>query len=111
MVPEGFDSQTETDGTGPYTLDAWTKGSTLALKAATATGATPPKNGAVTFHYYTDATAMTTPLSAGALTSSRPCSPRMRWPPSRATPTFVVSEGTSTTKELLAFNDAQAPFQ
>ena len=33
MVPEGFDSQTETDGTGPYTLDAWTKGSTLSLKA------------------------------------------------------------------------------
>ncbi len=88
MVPEGFDSQTETDGTGPYTLDAWTKGSTLALKARDGYWGDAPKNDAVTFHYYTDATAMTNALSAGAtLTSSRPCSPRMRWPPSGATRT------------------------
>ena len=59
MVPEGFDSQTETDGTGPYTLDAWTKGSTLALKARDGYWGDAPKNDAVTFHYYTDATAMT----------------------------------------------------
>ena len=110
MVPEGFDSQTETDGTGPYTLDAWTKGSTLALKAREGYWGDSPKNDAVTFHYYTDATAMTNALSAGdidIITS-------LQSPDALATfqgnSDFVVSEGTSTTKELLAFNDAQAPF-
>ena len=110
MVPEGFDSQTETDGTGPYTLDAWTKGSTLALKAREGYWGDAPKNDAVTFHYYTDATAMTNALSAGdidIITS-------LQSPDALATfqgnSDFVVSEGTSTTKELLAFNDAQAPF-
>ena len=107
---EGFDSQTETDGTGPYTLDAWTKGSTLALKAREGYWGDSPKNDAVTFHYYTDATAMTNALSAGdidIITS-------LQSPDALATfqgnSDFVVSEGTSTTKELLAFNDAQAPF-
>lgn len=110
MVPEGFDSQTETDGTGPYTLDARTKGSTLALKARDGYWGDAPKNDAVTFHYYTDATAMTNALSAGdidIITS-------LQSPDALATfqgnSDFVVSEGTSTTKELLAFNEAQAPF-
>ncbi len=63
MVPGGFDSQTGTDGTGP-TLDTWTKGSTLALKARDGYWGDAPRTTRSPSHY-TDAAAMTDALSAG----------------------------------------------
>ena len=43
-------------------------------------------------------------------TSSPRCRARIRWRSSPDNPAFTVTEGASTTKELLAYNDRVAPF-
>jgi peptide/nickel transport system substrate-binding protein len=97
------------DGTGPYVLTNWTRGSTLSLTRNTSYWGTPAKNKVVVFHYFTDATALnnallthavdvvTTEQSPDALTQFKSSS-------------FKINNGQSTTKLLLVFNDRVAPF-
>jgi peptide/nickel transport system substrate-binding protein len=102
-------TQTE-DGTGPYVLDQWKQGSSLTLKRWDDYWGDPAKNATVDFTYFTDATAENNAL----LTDEIDIITSVQSPDSLAqfddNDDFVVSEGTSTTKELLAFNDRVAPF-
>lgn len=106
---EATDLTTTEDGTGPYTLDEWKQGSTLTLTRWDDYWGEPAKNGEVVFDYYTDATAQSNALLTGEIDLIT----SIQSPDALAqfdNDDYTISEGTSTTKELLAFNDRVAPF-
>ena len=98
------------DGTGPYTLEEWRRGSALALARFDGYWGDAPTNGEVLYQYFTDATALNNAL----LTNAVDVITSVQSPDSLAQFTgnaaFTVTEGASTTKELLAYNDRVAPF-
>lgn len=98
------------DGTGPYTLEEWRRGSALALARFDGYWGTAPSNGEVIYTYFTDATALNNAL----LTNAVDVITSVQSPDSLAqfagNPAYTVTEGASTTKELLAYNDRVAPF-
>ncbi|ODT71770.1 MAG: ABC transporter substrate-binding protein [Pelagibacterium sp. SCN 63-23] len=98
------------DGTGPYTLAEWRRGSALALERNDNYWGEAAANGEVIYTYFTDATALNNAL----LTNAVDIITSVQSPDSLAqftgNPAFTVTEGASTTKELLAYNDRVAPF-
>lgn len=98
------------DGTGPYVLDHWTRGSSLSLSRFDGYWGTPAANKEVVFNYFTDATA----LSNALLTNAIDIITNVQSPDTLGefenNPNYVVNNGASTTKELLVFNDRVAPF-
>jgi peptide/nickel transport system substrate-binding protein len=107
---EAGDITTSEDGTGPYTLGEWKRGSSLSLEAFGDYWGDAPATDEVVFNYFTDATA----LSNALLTDQVDIVTSVQSPDALAQFTdnadFTVSDGESTTKELLAFNDRVAPF-
>ncbi|WP_375449849.1 ABC transporter substrate-binding protein [uncultured Devosia sp.] len=98
------------DGTGPYTLADWRRGSTLSLERNDAYWGDAPTNAGVTFNYFIDATALNNALLTGAvdiITSVQSPDALAQFADNAD---FTVTDGQSTTKELLAFNDRVAPF-
>lgn len=98
------------DGTGPYKLDDWRRGSTLALSPFDQYWGDAPTNGGVVFNYFTDATALNNALLTGAVDIITSVQSPDSLAQFQGNPEFTVTEGQSTTKELLAFNDRVAPF-
>lgn len=98
------------DGTGPYQLEDWRRGTSLSLTPYADYWGEAPSNGGVVFTYFTEATAQNNALLTGAIDII----PSVQSPDSLAlfdgNPDFTVTEGASTTKELLAYNDRVAPF-
>lgn len=94
--------QSKEDGTGPYALEDWRRGSSLAIKRFDDYWGSKPKNEEVVFQYFTDASALNNAL----LTGSVDIITSVQSPDSLAqfkdNPDFTVSEGKSTTKLLLA---------
>ena len=107
---EATDFQAKEDGTGPYALQEWRRGSSLAIARFDKYWGEKPKNAEVVFQYFTEATALNNAL----LTGSVDIITSVQSPDSLAqfkdNPEFTVSEGQSTTKLLLAYNDRVAPF-
>ncbi|WP_436531789.1 ABC transporter substrate-binding protein [Actinoplanes sp. HUAS TT8] len=104
------DLTTTADGTGPYKLGEWKRGSTLSLTRFDGYWGTPAKNAGVVFHYYTDATALNNALLTNAVdvvTSEQSPDALAQFSSNSA---YKVNNGKSTTKLLLAFNDKVAPF-
>ncbi len=110
MNKDATDFTTTEDGTGPYVLDDWTRGSALALRRFDDYWGTPAANKEVVFNYFTDATA----LSNALLTNAVDIVTNVQSPDALGlfedNPDYVVNNGTSTTKELMAFNDRVEPF-
>jgi peptide/nickel transport system substrate-binding protein len=104
------DLKTAEDGTGPYTLGSWKRGSSLSLEAWDGYWGQKAKNKEVVFNYFTDATA----LGNALLTNQVDIVTSVQSPDALSqfenNPDFTVSDGKSTTKEILAFNDRVAPF-
>jgi peptide/nickel transport system substrate-binding protein len=97
------------DGTGPYVLTNWTRGSTLSLTRYIAYWGSPSKNKIVVFHYFIDATALNNALLSHAvdvITTEQSPDALAQFKSS----SFRISNGLSTTKLLLVFNDRVAPF-
>jgi peptide/nickel transport system substrate-binding protein len=55
------------DGTGPYVLDGWKRGSAISLKAFDGYWGEKPKNGGATISYFTEAAALDNALLTDAL--------------------------------------------
>ncbi|GAA3919076.1 ABC transporter substrate-binding protein [Microbacterium invictum] len=98
------------DGTGPYTLDEWKQGSTLTLVRWDDYWGEGARNAEVVFTYFTDATAENNALLTGEVDIITTVQSPDSLTQFDGNDDYVVSEGTSTTKELLAFNDRVAPF-
>lgn len=98
------------DGTGPYTLGDWKRGSTLTLKRWNDYWGEKAKNGKVVFSYFTDATAEDTALTSGRVDLITSVQNPDALPQLEKSGKFTINDGKSTTKELLAFNDRAKPF-
>jgi peptide/nickel transport system substrate-binding protein len=98
------------DGTGPYQLEEWRRGSSLALKRFDRYWGTAPTNGELVFNYFTEATALNNALLTGAVDVITSVQSPDSLAQFKDNPDFTVTAGQSTTKELLAFNDRAAPF-
>ncbi|WP_432825088.1 ABC transporter substrate-binding protein [Dactylosporangium sp. CA-092794] len=101
---------TTEDGTGPYRLDGWKRGSSLTLQKFPGYWGTPAANAGVVFHYFTDASALNNALLTNAVdvvTSQQSPDALSQF---QGNAGYKVSNGQSTTKLLLAFNDRVAPF-
>ncbi|BAL89941.1 putative ABC transporter substrate-binding protein [Actinoplanes missouriensis 431] len=104
------DLTTKADGTGPYRLGDWKRGSTLSLTRFDGYWGTPAKNAGVVFHYFTDATALNNALLTNAVdivTGEQSPDALAQF---SGNSNYKVNDGKSTTKLLLAFNDKAAPF-
>ncbi|MGG7510035.1 ABC transporter substrate-binding protein [Plantibacter sp. YIM 135249] len=104
------DRKTKEDGTGPYTLGTWKRGSSLDLERSKDYWGDAPKNKEVVFNYFTDATALSNALvtkQIDVITSVQSPDQLNQFTDNKD---YTVSNGNSTTKELLAFNDRVAPF-
>lgn len=62
---ESADLANTTNGTGPYGVSQWNKGSTITLERADGYWGDAPQNQSVVFHYITDATTAMSALAAG----------------------------------------------
>ena len=103
------DLTTTADGTGPYALADYRKGDSITLEVNADYWGEAPANGGVVYQYYADPTALNNAL----LTNAVDLVTSQSNPDSLAefeAAGFQIIEGTSTTKELLAFNDRIAPF-
>jgi peptide/nickel transport system substrate-binding protein len=101
---------TTEDGTGPYKVDTWKRGSTLSLSRFAGYWGTQATNKEVVFHYFTDATALNNALLTNAVdvvTSEQSPDALSQFTNNSS---YKVNNGHSTTKLLLAFNDKVAPF-
>ena len=111
IVPTSDRTLTTTeDGTGPYRLDQRKRGSSLTLSPFAGYWGSAPKNGGIEFDYFTSAATLSNALASGqvdVVTSLQSPDALSRFSDDSD---YTVSDGQSTTKELLAFNDAKAPF-
>ncbi|MTH77079.1 ABC transporter substrate-binding protein [Paracoccus aestuariivivens] len=98
------------DGTGPYKLADWKRGSALSLEASDAYWGDKPANAGAMFSYFTEAAALNNAL----LTDAVDIITSVQSPDALAqfedTSAFKISEGKSTTKQIMAYNDRVAPF-
>lgn len=104
------DLKTSEDGTGPYTLGEWKRGSTLSLERWNDYWGDPAKNAEVVFTYFTDATALSNALVTKQIDIITSVQSPDQLTQFTDNADYTVSDGDSTTKELLAFNDRIAPF-
>ncbi|WP_285043142.1 ABC transporter substrate-binding protein [Plantibacter sp. LMC-P-059a] len=104
------DLKTSEDGTGPYTLGEWKRGSTLSLERWDGYWGDPAKNAEVVFTYFTDATALSNALVTKQIDIITSVQSPDQLTQFTDNADYTVSDGDSTTKELLAFNDRVAPF-
>lgn len=107
---DASDIEKSADGTGPYSLGEWKRGSTLTLNRSDDYWGEPAKNAKVVFNYFTEATAEDAALQSGRIDVITSVQNPDSLPQFEQGGKFTISEGQSTTKELLAFNDRSAPF-
>jgi peptide/nickel transport system substrate-binding protein len=107
--PAAGDLTAAEDGSGPYQLADYRKGDSISLELNDEYWGEAPANGGVVYQYYADPTALNNALLTGAVdlvtSQSNPDSIA-----EFESAGFQIIEGTSTTKELLAFNDRVEPF-
>lgn len=107
---EAKNLKTTEDGTGPYKLNKWTRGSSLSLDRFPGYWGDAAANKQVVFHYYKDATALNNALLTNAVdvvTSEQSPDALDQF---KNNQNYKVTDGNSTTKLLLAFNDKAKPF-
>ena len=110
MTESGVDKlATEPVGTGPFTLEKWTRGDSIAFKGNDKYWGAKPYFQDVTLKYFKDATALNNAL----LTSTIDVIGTVQAPESLAqfegNDKFEVIEGTTNGEVLLSFNNSKAP--
>ncbi|MDR6612444.1 ABC transporter substrate-binding protein [Leifsonia sp. 1010] len=102
--------KTAEDGTGPYTLGTWKRGSSLSLERWSGYWGDKAKNKEVEFDYFTDASALSNALQTRQVDIVTSIQSPDALSTFKGNKDYTISDGKSTTKELLAFNDKVAPF-
>ncbi|MGH1547885.1 ABC transporter substrate-binding protein [Leifsonia poae] len=102
--------KTAEDGTGPYTLGTWKRGSSLSLERWSGYWGDKAKNKEVEFDYFTDASALSNALTTKQVDIVTSIQSPDALGTFKDNKDYTISDGKSTTKELLAFNDKVAPF-
>ncbi|WP_324650584.1 ABC transporter substrate-binding protein [Georgenia sp. H159] len=110
IVKEGDTEHTADNGTGPYRFVEWTQGDHLTIERYDDYWGEPASNPGATFQFFTDTTAMNNALATGGLDLVIAEDSPDQLAQFEGNPGFTISEGTSTTKWLWAFNDDEAPF-
>ncbi|SEC03734.1 peptide/nickel transport system substrate-binding protein [Paramicrobacterium humi] len=101
------DLATTANGTGPFTLDSWKQGDSITLKRNTEYWGDKAKVAEVVFVYISDTTAGVNAALAGDVDVLTAVDPNLR---SQFDGTdFTVTEGKTTDKYTLAFNNTKAP--
>ncbi len=102
--------KTAEDGTGPYKLGTWKRGSSLSLERWSGYWGSQAKNKQVEFDYFTDASALSNALQTKQVDIVTSIQSPDALSTFKGNKGYTISDGKSTTKELLAFNDKVAPF-
>ncbi|WP_233265376.1 ABC transporter substrate-binding protein [Leifsonia sp. AG29] len=102
--------KTAEDGTGPYKLGTWKRGSSLSLERWSGYWGARAKNKEVVFDYFTDASALSNALTTNQVDIVTSIQSPDALTQFKGNKDFTVNDGKSTTKELLAFNDKVKPF-
>lgn len=112
VVPaeSSIDLAAATNGTGPYTLDQWNRGATLALEPFDKYWGEAPLNDGVVFHYIADETTAATALQGGEVDILAGVTAETA-DLLRGAGEFQVIEGDSTSWMTLGFNHNFAPLK
>ncbi len=110
VVKDGDTELTSDNGTGPYRFVEWVQGDHLTIERFDDYWGEPAKNAGVTFRFFQDTTALNNALLTGDLDLVIAEDSPDQLVQFQDNPDFTITEGSSTTKELWAFNDRVAPF-
>jgi len=110
IVRDGDTELTSDNGTGPYRFVEWTQGDHLTIERNDAYWGEPAKNSGVTFRFFQDTTALNNALLTGDLDLVIAEDSPDQLVQFEGNDAFTITEGTSTTKQIWAFNDRVAPF-
>jgi len=102
------DLKTGENGTGPFTLQKWNKGSTLTFARYDEYWGDPAGVAEVVFEYIPDFTAGVNAALDGSLDVLTAVDPNLA-PQLEDSGEFVMTKGRTTDKATLAFNNAKAP--
>lgn len=102
------DLQTAENGTGPFTLQNWSKGSTIIFDRYEEYWAEPAGVAEVVFEYIPDFTAGVNAALDGSLDVLTAVDPNLA-PQLEDSGEFALTTGRTTDKATLAFNNAKAP--
>lgn len=102
------DLQTAENGTGPFTLENWTKGSTITFARFDDYWGEAAGVAEAVLEYIPDFTAGVNAALDGSLDVLTAVDPNLA-PELEASGDFLLTEGRTTDKATLAFNNAQAP--
>ncbi|GAA3230205.1 ABC transporter substrate-binding protein [Oerskovia jenensis] len=110
IVRDGDTELTSDNGTGPYRFVEWTQGDHLTIERNDDYWGEPAKNSGVTFRFFQDTTALNNALATGDLDLVIAEDSPDQLVQFEGNDEFTITEGTSTTKQIWAFNDRVAPF-
>jgi peptide/nickel transport system substrate-binding protein len=110
IVKDGDTELTTDNGTGPYRFVEWVQGDHLTIEKFDDYWGEPAKNAGVTFRFFQDTTALNNALLTGDLDLVIAEDSPDQLVQFQDNPDFTITEGTSTTKQIWAFNDREAPF-
>ncbi|MEU5697026.1 ABC transporter substrate-binding protein [Actinosynnema sp. NPDC020468] len=96
------------NGSGPFKLDGWNRGSTLALARTDDFRGPKPKVAKVVFHYVAEINAANNAQQTGQTDVLTAADPTLLQ--NFTAPDFQVLKGSTTDKFTLAFNISKAPF-
>lgn len=102
------DLKSAANGTGPFTLDRWAKGSSITFLRNDEYWGDAAGVGEVVFQYIPDFTAGVNAALDGSLDVLTAVDPNLA-PQLEKSAEFVLTEGRTTDKGTLAFNNAKAP--
>lgn len=102
------DLQTAENGTGPFVMQNWSKGSTITFERYDEYWGDPAGVAEVVFEYIPDFTAGVNAALDGSLDVLTAVDPNLA-PQLEESDDFVLTEGRTTDKATLAFNNAKAP--
>ncbi|MBP2436271.1 ABC transporter substrate-binding protein [Microbacterium amylolyticum] len=100
------DRRTAANGTGPFTLDSWSRGDALSLVRNEDYWGEPAGVAEVSFVYFGDQAALVSGGRDGSVDAMPAIDPELS---SQLSGEFTIVEATTTDKFILAFNSAAAP--